>query len=492
MKYTISIDQSTQSTKAFLFDEDCRLVASQAALHKQFYPQAGWVEHDAEEIYANTVKVVQSLVRPYLNDGNDFSITITNQRETVVVWNKQTGEPLCHAVVWQCMRGTEICNKLKEEGYGELVKERTGLLIDPYFAGSGARWILDNIEGARQQAENGELCFGTIDTWLIFKLTGGRVHATDYTNASRTMLFNIHTLQWDDDLLHMLNIPRNMMPEVRPCDAVFGDTTVEGCFDKPIRIAGVLGDSHGALVGQMCFETGYGKATYGTGSSVMVNIGEQPVDAPEGLVTSVGFAALGKTYYAFEGNIHCTGATITWLKDQLQIINSPQEIEGIATSVPDNGGIYLVPAFSGLGAPWWNDKVKGVICGLTLATTKAHICRATLESIAYQITDLISAMTHTAGIKLQEVRVDGGPTKNSFLMQLQADLLQVPVVRSEVEDASAFGALVMNRLALGYWKSFDEALAIWQGDKPITPMQSEEDIKPDYDGWKNAVRQLLK
>ncbi len=492
MKYTISIDQSTQSTKAFLFDEDCRLVASEAATHQQYYPRAGWVEHDAEEIYANTVKVVTALVQPFLGDGNEFSIAITNQRETVVVWNRETGRPLCHAVVWQCMRGADICNKLKEEGYGELVRERTGLLIDPYFAGSGARWILDNIEGARQQAEAGELCFGTIDSWLIFRLTGGRVHATDYTNASRTMLFNIHTLDWDDDLLRMLDIPRCMMPKPLPCDAVYGETTVEGCFSSPVSIAGVLGDSHGALVGQMCFEAGYGKATYGTGSSVMVNIGERAADAPQGLVTSVGYAALGKTYYAFEGNIHCTGATITWLKDQLQLINSPQEIEAIATSVPDNGGVYLVPAFSGLGAPWWNDRVKGIICGLTLATTKAHICRATLESIAYQITDLTGAMTHTAGIALQEVRVDGGPTKNHFLMQLQADLLRVPVVRSEVEDASAFGALVMNRFALGLWHSFGKAQAVWQGDKPITPVRTEADIKPYYDGWQNAVRQLLK
>lgn len=492
MKYTISIDQSTQSTKAFLFDEQCQVVASQAALHQQYYPQSGWVEHDAEEIYANLVKVVTDLVQPYLSADNEFSIAITNQRETVVVWNRHTGKPLCHAVVWQCMRGADICNRLKQEGYDDLVRERTGLLIDPYFAGSGARWILDNIEGAREQAEQGNLCFGTIDSWLIFRLTEGRVHTTDYTNASRTMLFNIHTLDWDDDLLRMLDIPRSMMPTPKPCDAQYGETTVEGCFSQPVRIAGVLGDSHGALVGQMCFEAGFGKATYGTGSSVMVNIGEVAADAPQGLVTSVGYSALGKTYYAFEGNIHCTGATITWLKDQLQLISSPKEIEAIATSVPDNGGVYLVPAFSGLGAPWWNDKVKGMICGLSLATTKAHICRATLESIGFQITDLIGAMTQKAGVHLQEVRVDGGPTKNHFLMQLQADLLQVPVVRSEVEDASAFGALVMNQFALGRWKSFEDATAVWQGDAPMCPQKSEPEMKPLYEGWQAAVRQLLK
>lgn len=492
MKYTIAIDQSTQSTKAFLFDEECHVVASQAALHQQYYPKAGWVEHDAEEIYANLVKVVTDLVQPYLVADNEFSIALTNQRETVVVWNRHTGHPLCHAVVWQCMRGADICDQLKKDGYGDLVRERTGLLIDPYFAGSGARWILDNVAGARQEAEQGNLCFGTIDSWLIFRLTEGRTHATDYTNASRTMLFNIHTLDWDDDLLRMLDIPRSMMPKPLPCDAEYGETTVEGCFSAPIKIAGVLGDSHGALVGQMCFEAGYGKATYGTGSSVMVNIGEEAADAPQGLVTSVGYSALGKTYYAFEGNIHCTGATITWLKDQLQLISSPKEIEAIATSVPDNGGVYLVPAFSGLGAPWWNDHVKGVICGLSLATTKAHVCRATLESIGYQITDLIGAMTQTAGVSLQEVRVDGGPTKNHFLMQLQADLLQVPVVRSEVEDASAFGALVMNQFALGRWHSFDDAKAVWQGDAPITPQKTAAEMQPAYEGWQAAVRQLLK
>lgn len=492
MKYTISVDQSTQSTKAFLFDSQSEIVSQKSIVHRQYYPQIGWVEHDAEEIYGNVVKVIEELVEPYHNDSNEFSLAITNQRETVVVWDRKTGKPVYNAIVWESNHGKDICNQLVKDGYNDLVRERSGLLINPYFAGSGARWILDNVEGARQKADDGELCFGTIDSWLVFRLTRGKRHVTDYTNASRTMLFNIHTLQWDEDLLRMLAIPRSMMPEILPCDAVYGETTVEGLFRNPIKIAGVLGDSHGALVGQMCFNKGYGKVTYGTGSSVMVNIGNDPISAPEGLVTSVGFSALGKVFYAFEGNIHCTGGTITWLKDQVQLIDSFEELEDLATSVKDNGGVYLVPAFSGLGAPWWNSQVKGMLFGLTLGTNKACICRAALESIAYQITDLIKVMTDLAGISLQDVRVDGGPTTNKFLMQFQADMLQVPVVRVKVVDVSAFGAMVMNRFALKEWSSFTDASAIWKPDRIIKPERNKTDIQSDYDGWHQAINQLLK
>ena len=500
MNYTIAIDQSTSATKALLFDEQSKLVATASVAHQQYYPKPGWVEHDAEEIYQNTIQAIKQVVgklslNPQPSTFNlqpsTFSLALTNQRETVVVWNRTTGKPVCNAVVWQCMRGADICNQLKADGYSQMVKEKSGLLIDPYFAGSGAKWILDNVPGAREEAEKGNLCFGTIDSWLIFRLTEGRCHLTDYTNASRTLLFNIHTLDWDDDLLKMLTIPRSMMPKPLPCDAVYGETTCEGLFPEPIQIAGVLGDSHGALAGQMCYLAGFGKATYGTGSSVMVNIGEKAAEAPDGLVTSIGFAANGKVFYAFEGNIHCTGATIQWLKNQLHLINDASEIEAIATSVNDNGGVYFVPAFSGLGAPWWNDQVKAAISGLTLASTKAHVCRATLESIAYQIADLIGAMTHSAGIQLQEVRVDGGPTKNRFLMQFQADMLQVPVVRSQVEDASAFGALIMNGFALGKWHSFEEAAKVWTAEQPITPQKSAADMQPLYDGWHQAVQQLM-
>lgn len=500
----IAIDQSTSATKALLFDDNCKLLKQVGIPHKQYYPQPGWVEHDAEEIWQNTIKAIRESCESHsslFTLHSALSIAITNQRETVVVWNRNTGTPIYNAVVWQCMRGQQICEDLKAKGYDPMVKEKSGLLIDPYFAGSGAKWILDNVEGARAMAEAGELCFGTIDSWLIYKLTGGKVHATDYTNASRTMLFNVHTLDWDDELLNMLTIPRSMMPKPLPCDAIYGEVAEEVAkkiFDSSffnlqtsIKIAGVLGDSHGALSGQMCFLEGYGKATYGTGSSVMVNIGEQYAPAPDGLVTSIGFSALGKTFYAFEGNIHCTGATLNWLRDQLELINGPHEVEAIATSVPDNGGVYFVPAFSGLGAPWWNTSAKACISGMTLASSKAHVVRAALESIAYQVTDLISTMTDKAGITLREIRVDGGPTKNKFLMQMQSDLLQVPVVRSEVEDASAFGALVMNRFALGVWKSFADAESSWEALGSTMPVRTKEDMQPTYEGWKKAVKKSL-
>ena len=494
----ISIDQSTSATKALLFDDNCKLLKQVGIPHQQHYPQPGWVEHDAEEIWQNTIKAMKealAVLRETGDEGEPLSIAITNQRETVVVWERETGRPVYNAVVWQCMRGQQICENLKAKGYGEMVKEKSGLLIDPYFAGSGAKWILDNVEGARDKAEAGKLCFGTIDSWLVYKLTGGKVHATDYTNASRTMLFNVHTLDWDDELLDMLTVPRSMMPAPLPCDAVYGEVCDDvlamlGYNAGPVKIAGILGDSHGALSGQMCFAEGFGKATYGTGSSVMVNIGEHCAPAPDGLVTSVGFSALGKTFYAFEGNIHCTGATLNWLRDQLQLINGPQEVEAMATSVPDTGGVYFVPAFSGLGAPWWNADAKACISGLSLASTKAHVVRAALESIAYQVTDLIKTMTDKAGINLKEIRVDGGPTKNKFLMQMQSDLLQVPVVRSEVEDASAFGALVMNRFALGVWKTFDEAQQAWTALDSTVPAHTEADMAPAYAGWQKAVRSL--
>lgn len=489
----ISVDQSTQSTKALLFDEDGKLLNMAGLPHKQYFPKEGWVEHNPMEIYEHTVEAVRQVISVN-TEPVEYSLALTNQRETVVVWNKNTGLPVCNAVVWQCLRGKDICDDLKAKGYSEMVREKSGLIIDPYFSGSGVKWILDNVPGARAQAEAGELLMGTIDAWLVFKLTGGKVHATDYTNASRTLLFNIHTLDWDDDLLRMLTIPRSMMPKALPCDAVYGETTVEGLFEKPIQIAGVLGDSHGALAGQMCFAEGLGKATYGTGSSIMVNIGETPVDAPAGLVTSVGFAALGKTFYAFEGNIHCTGATISWLIRELGLIDNPQEIEDAALSLENNGGVYMVPAFAGLGAPWWHPEVKAQISGLTLGSGKAHICRAVLESIPYQVTDLVSAMTEKAGISLKEIRADGGPTKNKrFMMPLQADLLGVPVVLAEVEDASAFGAFVMNGFARKKWTSFEEAEYTWvrQGDfKPNA--DNAEKVQEAYDGWKKAVQQLIK
>ena len=494
MNYIIAIDQSTSSTKALLFDEECRMLARTNVDHKQYYPQTGWVEHDAEEIYVNMIEAIRRL----MSDGRcfrsaDYSLCLTNQRETAVVWNKQTGKPIANAVVWQDTRGAELCRELRSKGKARMVFDKSGLLIDPNFSATGVKWLLDNVEGARDAANRGELLMGTIETWLIWKLTKGKVFATDYTNASRTMLFNIHTLDWDDDLLQLFDIPRSMMPDVLPCDAVYGETTCEDVFSRPIQIAGVLGDSHGALVGQMCFTQGLGKVTYGTGSSVMVNIGEEPKAAPEGLVTSVGFSALGKTYYGFEGNIYSTGATLKWICDQLQLIGKPSEMEALATSVEDNGGVYIVPAFSGLGAPWWKSDVKGAVFGLTFATTKAHFLRAALESIAYQIKDLVDVMAHAIGGNLKEIAADGGPTKNRFLMQFQADMLETPVVCTEVDDASALGAVIMNGFARGLWHSFDEVVGfrkvtqIYQPNTHLSSLTSHL-----YQGWRNAVNQLIK
>ena len=492
MKYIIAIDQSTSATKAVLFDEQCQLISRKNVAHKQYYPKPGWVEHDPEEIYANTIEAIRLLMAENKKQDASYSLAITNQRETVVVWNKITGKPVYNAVVWQCQRGTDICNDLKQRGYTELIQEKSGLLIDPYFAASGAKWILDNVGGARESANKNELLMGTIDSWLIWKLTGGKVHATDYTNASRTLLFNIHTLDWDDDLLNLFTIPRSMMAKPQPCDSIFGETTVEGLFDTPITIAGVLGDSHGALVGQMCFEAGMGKATYGTGSSVMVNIGEKAVKAPQGLVTSVGFAAQDKVFYAFEGNIHCTGATIKWMTEKLQLISSPSVIEEYALSVPDNGGVYLVPAFAGLGAPWWNSQAKAMICGMTLGTERGHICRAALEAIAYQIKDLIDLMTNHAGITLKELRVDGGPTKNNLLMHFQADMLNACINRSDIEEASAMGAVIMNGLAREVWKDMNEVAALRTTDNRILPDMTEEKRNKLYRGWTEAVQTVNK
>ena len=491
----IAIDQSTSSTKALLFDEECKMLARTNVDHHQYYPQTGWVEHDAEEIYNNMVEAIRKLMAEvdlhYSLVPYTFSLAITNQRETAVVWNKTTGKPIANAVVWQDTRGAELCRQLRADSKAELVMEKSGLLIDPNFSASGIKWLLDHVEGAREQAEKGELLMGTIDTWLVWKLTGGKVHATDITNASRTMLFNIHTLQWDNDLLQLFDIPNSMMPKVLPCDTIYGDTTVEGVFPNPIQIAGVLGDSHGALVGQMCFEEGSGKVTYGTGSSVMVNIGEKPQPAPEGLVTSVGFTAFGKTYYGYEGNIYSTGATLKWIADQLQLVDHPAEMEALATSVEDNGGVYIVPAFSGLGAPWWQSNVKGAVFGLTFATTKAHFLRAALESIAYQIKDLVDVMAHATGGSLKNIAADGGPTKNKFLMQFQADMLDTPVVCTEVDDASALGAVIMNGFARGIWKSFDEVAPLRKVTQVIQPQPNpQKNIL--YQGWRNAVNQLIK
>jgi len=494
MKYTLAIDQSTSATKVLLFDENEILKADVAVEHKQYYPQPGWVEHDPEEIVRNLDAALRQLLFvSKINTHDVASIAITNQRETVVVWNAETGKPVYNAVVWQCQRGTGICNRLKEKGYGEMVREKTGLLLDPYFSASGVEWILDNIPGTRKMAEEGKLRLGTIDSWLIWNLTGGDypVHATDYTNASRTMLFNIHSLDWDDELLEIFSIPRSMLPEVRVCDTVFGETSINGLLPNKVPIAGVLGDSHGALFGQMCFEPGMGKVTYGTGSSVMVNTGFVPKNPPMGLVTSIGYAACGDICYAYEGNIHCTGDTIKWLVDNLELITSSNESEIFADLVQNNGGVYFVPAFAGLGAPWWNNDARALICGMSRGSTKKHVVRAALEAIAYQVKDLVDVMTEKAGVSLKELRVDGGAVRNEFLMQFQADMLNAPVNINPIKEASAYGAVLMNALALGRRKSLESLSSLFTESSLILPEMSPLTRDKLYDGWKKAVSRAI-
>jgi len=490
MKYIVAIDQSTSATKAMLFDEKLNLVARVSVEHKQYYPQPGWVEHDAEEILHNTYKSVELLLQKSKITPNEVSsVAITNQRETVVVWDKFTGKPIYNAVVWQCNRGAKICEDLIAQGHEQKVLEKTGLIINPYFPASGVQWILDNVKNARQAAYEGRLILGTIDTWLIWNLTSKKIHATDHTNASRTLLFNINTLDWDDELLELFTIPRSMMPEVLPCDAHYGTTNMSGLLPE-VPIAGVLGDSHGALVGQMCFSPGMGKATYGTGSSIAINIGEKVQLPPRGLVTSVAFSSLGKVFYEYEGNIHCTGGTIKWLQDNLMLIQSAEETEEIANSVESTDGVYFVPAFAGLGAPWWNHNAKALICGMNRGTTKAHIVRAALESIAYQIKDLIT-LIQESGIEITEIRVDGGPTRNKFLMQFQADMLQRKINVSPIEEASALGAVIMNGFALRRWTKFEDVTSLRKGNEYIVPKMSIEKVESLYNGWKKAIQRTI-
>lgn len=489
MKYIVAIDQSTSATKAILFDDRCRVVGKTAVPHKQYYPQPGWVEHDPEEIYNNLLSALKILLNTTKIDaGASLSVAVTNQRETVVIWNKLTGKPVNNAVTWQCQRGADICRELKEKNYSKLIKDKTGLIIDPYFSASGVKWILDNVDGARAEADKGNLLMGTIDSWLIWKATGGKVHATDYTNASRTMLFNINTLQWDKDLLKLFTIPESMMPELKQCDEIYAESDFDGVFATPVTIAGVIGDSHGALVGQMCFEKGMAKATYGTGSSLMVNIGNDPLEAPEGLVTSIGFTAYGKTYYVIEGNVHCTGGTVNWMIEELKLIENSRESEDFAVSVTDNGGVYFVPAFAGLGAPWWNPNAKAIITGMTLGTGKGHVVRAALEAIAYQVKDLVDLVKNQSRIELKEVRVDGGPSKNKFLMQFQSDMLDTNINRSDVEEASALGAVVMNGIARGLWEDLDKVAALRTKDVYFYPSIEPAERERLHSGWIEAIK----
>jgi glycerol kinase len=473
-----------------LFNGGAVLIDRVSVEHRQFYPQPGWVEHDPEEIIRNTYKSVQLLLaKSNVSPSDIVSLAITNQRETVMVWDRRTGKPVYNAIVWQCNRGAKLCEELIAGGHEPTVKRKTGLVLDPYFSASGVKWILDNVQGASQAARDGHLLMGTMDSWLVWNLTVGKVHATDYTNASRTLLFNIHSLDWDKELTDLFTIPPPMLPKALPSDGTFGTTTINGLLPE-IPIAGVLGDSHGALVGQMCFSSGMGKATYGTGSSIMVNIGDKALPPPRGLVTSIGFAARGEVFFVFEGNIHCTGATIKWMQDELELIHSAAETEALAKSVEGTDGVYLVPAFAGLGAPWWDHAAKALICGMNRGTRKAHIIRAALEAIAYQVKDLLSVIQQS-GIEIRELRVDGGPVRNNFLMQFQSDILQIRIIRSAIEEASALGAIVMNGFALGKWADFKEVTALRPQDNPILPTMPPAQVDALYEGWKTAVQRAL-
>jgi len=491
-KYILAIDQGTSATKAMLFNRKGLIVHRCNRAHQQFYPNPGWIEHDPEEIYTNTLKAIHDLLNEAKITGQQImALAITNQRETALVWDKQTGKPVYNAIVWQCNRGSSLCNRLSEQGYEKIVKEKTGLVLSPYFSAAKIKWILDNVEGARQKAEEGKLLFGTIDSWLVWKLTNEKVHITDYSNASRTQLFNIKELKWDEELLQIFTIPKTMTPNVKYSDEIFGYTTINEILENEIPIAGIMGDSHAALFGQNCFEKGMAKATYGTGSSVMMNIGKNILSSNNGLVTSVAWGMDNHIEYVFEGNINCTGATIKWLVEDLELIPNSKISGKIAASIDCNEGVYLVPAFVGLSAPYWDSEAKASIMGITRGTKKAHIVRAAEESIAYQIRDILDLMVMESGVKLKELRVDGGPTRDNFLMQFQANILNVAVVRNKIEELSAIGSAFMAGLAVGFWNSKEEIKELRAPDVIFNCKMDNRERDKLYKGWKEAVRRTL-
>lgn len=487
-KYILAIDQSTSATKVMLFNRQAELVHRVGLTHQQYYLQPGFVEHDAEEIWQNTLTALERVVLEAEIKITDVAgIAITNQRETAMIWDKTTGKPVANAVVWQCQRGAEFCNILKEKGYGKTIMEKTGLIIDPYFSASKLRWLVNNIPEVKEKMQKNELLLGTMDSWLLWKLTDGKIHATDYSNACRTMLFNIHTLEWDKELIGLFELKESMLPEVKFSDEIFAYSDPEIIFGESLPISGLIGDSHGALFGQQCFKPGMGKATYGTGSSVMMNIGNQPLPPPHGLVTSIGFSHNKKIDYVFEGNIHSTGDTISWMKNELRLINDASETESLATSVDGNNGVYLVPAFVGLGAPYWDNEARAAIVGMGRDATKAHVARAALESIAYQVKDLVDLMETENGIQLTELRVDGGPTKNNFLMQFQANMLNSKLERSDIEEISALGSTFLAGMAFGFWNNIEELKSLRKSDKLFEPEMNSEKAAELYAGWKKAV-----
>lgn len=487
-KYIVAIDQSTSASKVMLFNKQTELVHRISISHQQYYPEKGFVEHDANEIFNNVKTGLQQiLAETKTNECEIAGIAITNQRETSLIWDKTTGEPIVNAAVWQCQRGATLCQELNKKGHGKTILEKTGLVIDPYFSASKLSWLMQNTNGIKEKAAKGDLMLGTMDSWLLYKLTAGQVHATDYSNACRTMLFNIKTLQWDNELIELFGLNKNMFPEVKFSDEVFGNTSPEIVFNKPIPIAGLLGDSHAALFGQNCFEPGMAKSTYGTGSSMMMNIGEKAEKAPDGLVTSIGYACNKQVQYVFEGNIHCTGDTLNWLKNEVELISDSKEIEPLATSVENNNDVYLVPAFVGLGAPYWDNEARASLSGMPRNTNKAHIVRAAVESIAYQVKDLVTLMEEKGSIPLKELRADGGPTRNNFLMQFQSDMLNRKVVASNIEEISALGTTFMAGLATGFWKNLEEIKSLRKAGTKFTPNMCTKKNIELYKGWKKAV-----
>lgn len=487
-KYVMALDAGTTSNRCILFNEKGEIVSLAQKEFTQYFPQPGWVEHDASEIWSTQLGVAVEAMSKVDADAEDIAaIGITNQRETVVVWDKETGEPICPAIVWQCRRTAEYCDSLKERGLTEMIRKKTGLIIDAYFSGTKIKWILEHVDGAAQRAEKGELLFGTIETWLIWKLTKGRVHVTDYSNASRTMLFNINTLQWDAEILELLGIPMSMLPEAKPSSCVYGYADAS-YFGGEIPIGGAAGDQQSALFGQTCFQPGEAKNTYGTGCFLLMNTGEKPVFSDNGLVTTIAWGLDGKVNYALEGSIFVAGAAIQWLRDELRLIDSSADSEYMAQKVKDSNGCYVVPAFTGLGAPYWDQYARGTIVGLTRGVNKYHIIRATLESIAYQVCDVLNAMEADSGISLSSLKVDGGASANNFLIQTQADLIGAPVKRPSCIETTAMGAAYLAGLSVGYWKNKEDVLKNWAVDQTMEPSITQEERKQRIKGWKKAVK----
>ncbi|MCQ8240617.1 glycerol kinase GlpK [Rhizosaccharibacter radicis] len=483
--YLLAFDQGTTSSRALLLDPDGNTIAVAQAEFRQIFPKPGWVEHDPNEIWSTQSGVAAEVVNRANVDLNQIAaIGITNQRETAIVWDRRTGQPIYNAIVWQDRRTAGMCDRMKAEGLEQTVQERTGLVIDAYFSGTKVAWILDNVDGARAKAERGELAFGTVDSWLIWRLTGGRIHVTDETNASRTMLFNIHTREWDDEMLGHLRVPRSMLPEVKSSSEVYGEAvgTLAG-----VPIAGIAGDQQSALFGQMCHEPGMVKNTYGTGCFMLMNTGKEAVPSRNKLLTTIGWRRGGETHYALEGSIFIAGAVVQWLRDGLKVIRSSAEVEALASSVPDSGDVYLVPAFAGLGAPHWDPYARGAVVGMTRGTTDAHLARAALEGIAFQVVDILRAMEADAGISLKELRVDGGASNNNLLMQFQADLLGIPVIRPANTETTGLGSAFLAGLAVGHYKSVDDVRTLWKADRVFEPAMSADAREVRYSRWRKAL-----